>query len=221
VDGNVARVFARLFAIEDDVREAKGTAKLWRLAEELVHAGDPGAWNQALMELGATVCTPREPRCLLCPARDLCRGRAMGIERELPRMKPKTRARVERRWALVATRGAAVLLGQRHAELRFGGMWEPPSVVRGEGETEAEGAERLARLTGAKLGKMAGAGEVTHVLSHRRLEIEVLSAPIVRGGAQASDGSEYVRFELVDPQGLASRGISALARKILVLAKVR
>ena len=137
VDGNVARVFARLFAIDDDVRSARGIARLWALAEELVDAGDPGSWNQALMELGATVCVPRDPRCLVCPVREACRGRELGLERELPRMKAKRKPRLQRRWALVARRGSSVLLGQRNPDGRFGGLWEPPSIdVNSEDERE-------------------------------------------------------------------------------------
>jgi A/G-specific adenine glycosylase len=225
VDGNVARVFARLFAIEDDVREAKGARRLWALAEQLVCREDPGGWNQALMELGATVCVPRDPRCLVCPVRAACAARARGIERELPRMKAKAKPRLERRWALVATSGASVLLAQRRADVRFGGMWEPPSIVREEGEEEPSATDRLARLTGAKMGEVALAGEVTHVLSHRRLEVAVLRAKLgsrsfaAGGGAPSPGHDEYSRFELVDPARLTGRGVSTLARKILGVIK--
>jgi A/G-specific adenine glycosylase len=234
VDGNVARVFARLFAIEDDVREAKGIARLWALAEELVHPGDPGAWNQALMELGATICVPREPRCLVCPVRAACRAHALGLARDLPRLKAKTKPKVQRRWAVVATRGVAVLLGQRHPDVRFGGLWEPPSLDVRDGvgdedtgvdakETTREATARLAALTGAKLSNVALAGEVTHVLSHRRLEVTVLRATISAPPQAktrhepASDG-EYARFELVSPEQLSARGVATLARKILAAA---
>ncbi len=242
VDGNVARVFARLFAVEDDVRGTKGLARLWALAEALVHAGDPGAWNQALMELGATVCVPREPRCPVCPVREVCRARALGLERQLPRVKAKTKPRLERRWALVALEAArapsqdgdAVLLGQRRADVRFGGMWEPPSVdVREEGpdvETCEEAVARFGVLTGVKVTNVRVAGHVTHVLSHRRLEVTVLRAElarapsVLRSAGRSLDGlssrglegtGEYARFEVVPLAKLADRGVATLARKIL------
>src|ERR1700678_2232545 len=87
VDGNVARVLARLFAVEQDVKSAAGAAHMWRLAEDLLPDGDrdPGDWNQSLMELGATVCVPREPKCDACPVRDLCLARERGIAGRLPR----------------------------------------------------------------------------------------------------------------------------------------
>lgn len=219
VDGNVARVLARLFAIEDDVRSTGGVARLWDLAGELVHRRDPGGWNQALMELGATVCVPREPRCLVCPVREACRGRALGLEGELPRAKAKAKPRIQRRWALIARTGASLLMGQRRPDVRFGGMWEPPSIdALAEGkETERESAARLADLVGVKLGEVARAGDVTHVLSHRRLEIAVLRAALLRPreGGWAADGEEYARFEVLSPERFAERGIATLARKIL------
>jgi A/G-specific adenine glycosylase len=218
VDGNVARVFARLFAIEEDVRSTKGIARLWALAEELVDAGDPGAWNQALMELGATVCTPRDPRCLLCPVQTLCRARALGKERELPHMKAKAKPREQRRWALVATKRDAVLLGQRRADLRFGGLWEPPTLDAIESdESDAEAAERLASVASVNIRNLRRAPDVTHVLSHRRLEIAVLRAELVPLPATRAPVSsdEYTQFALVDPRELHDRGVSTLAQKLL------
>jgi A/G-specific adenine glycosylase len=223
VDGNVARVFARLFAIDEDVRTTKGIARLWELAESLVNAADPGAWNQALMELGATVCTPRDPRCLLCPVQSLCGARASGTEHELPRLKPKTKPRVQKRCALVATKGDAVLLGQRRADLRFGGLWEPPTLDALEiEEADVDAADRLAALAHAKVRDVTRAPDVTHVLSHRRLEVAVLRAQLVRAPAtneknpNAPDpAGEYTQFALVDPRHLDDRGVSTLAQKLL------
>ena len=89
VDGNVARVLARIFAVNDDLRKPAGIAKIWKIAEELVPKKNPGDHNQALMELGATICTPRAPRCLLCPVNDLCEARKRGLENDLPIMGAK------------------------------------------------------------------------------------------------------------------------------------
>jgi A/G-specific adenine glycosylase len=91
VDGNVARVLARLFAVEEDVKSAAGAARVWAIAERLVGAVQepPGEWNQALMELGATVCVPRAPLCAVCPVAPWCAARSLGIAAELPRVSPK------------------------------------------------------------------------------------------------------------------------------------
>ncbi len=230
VDGNVARVLARVFAMGDDVKSARGTARLWALATALVHGEDPGAWNQALMELGATVCAPREPRCLLCPIHAECTGRARGLERELPRAAPKAKPRVQARWAVVATRadegGGAVLLARRARDARFGGLWEPPSIDREPDESEADDADargaiaRLRALTGARFRDVERAGDVVHVLSHRRLETAVLRATLVSLGPPRFDKSDYEEVEVVPVATLASRGVSTLARKILDAANV-
>jgi A/G-specific adenine glycosylase len=214
VDGNVARVLSRLFAVADDVRGGAGLAKIWQLADELVDARDPGAWNQALMELGATVCLPREPRCVACPAEDVCLARARGVERDLPRLKAKPKPILEVRVAMVALLGERVLLARRRTEGRFGGMWEPPSVVAAD-ET------RLRALVGTKLGRVERLGEIVHVLSHRRLEVTVLRARMARAPRpRAPEGGDYDRLELVEACDLAGRGTTTLARKILAAAGV-
>jgi A/G-specific adenine glycosylase len=214
VDGNVARVLSRLFAIEDDLRAGAGLARVWSVAERLVSGlapdDDPGAWNQALMELGATICTPRDPRCLVCPAREACAARARGIERDLPRLKPKPKPKAEARVAVVAAARGRVLLARRRADGRFGGMWEPPSVVG----TDARALEQVS----GPLRALEEAGEVRHVLSHRRLEVRVFTAKVARAPRRAR--GEYDAIELVELDRLEARGMTTLARKILRLARI-
>ena len=228
VDGNVARVFARLFAIEEDVRSTKGIARLWSLAEALVAERDPGAWNQALMELGATTCLPKNPRCLFCPVRTDCDARAQGKESLLPLLAPKAKPKLVRRLALVATSGGKVLLGRRRAEGLFGGLWEPPLLDADDGG-DARG--RFEALVSRRLGPLERLGDVTHVLSHRRLEIEVLGGSLEKGrGARIpltraapapreTDG-EYEAFDLIETDAFGTLGLATLARKVLARAKV-
>ena len=214
VDGNVARVIARLFAIGEDVRGGAGLAKVWRIAGELVTVRDPGAWNQALMELGATVCVPREPRCDACPLRGACAARARGLAGELPRLKAKTKPIEEARIALVATYRGRVLLARRRDDARFGGMWEPPGRI-------GAGTGALRGLGGAALEGARVLGRITHVLSHRRLEVTVIGARLARAPSSAPlRGGEYDRRALVAEGDLATLGLSTLARKILRLAKI-
>ncbi|HEX4546183.1 MAG TPA: A/G-specific adenine glycosylase [Candidatus Acidoferrum sp.] len=94
LDGNVARVLARLGAIRGDLRESKRWQKLQENADALLDAESPGDWNQAMMELGATLCTPKSPQCLLCPVAQFCEGRKLGLAALLPE-KQKKRASVE------------------------------------------------------------------------------------------------------------------------------
>ena len=94
LDGNVARVLARLGAIRGDLRESRQWKGLQKRADELLEPKSPGDWNQEMMELGATLCTPNSPQCLLCPVAQFCEGRKLGIAESLPE-KRKKRATVE------------------------------------------------------------------------------------------------------------------------------
>jgi A/G-specific adenine glycosylase len=107
VEGNVARVVARLEALRGDLREGSRWESLQRTADHLLSPEAPGNWNQAMMELGATICTPREPQCLLCPVANFCRARKLGIQELIPE-KRKKRATVG---VLLA---AAVLVDERN-----------------------------------------------------------------------------------------------------------
>src|SRR6266851_1906591 len=103
LDGNVARVLARIFAVRGDLRDAKRWQGLQKQADALLDPQSPGDWNQAMMELGATLCTPRAPQCLLCPVAQFCRARKLGLAESLPAARKK-RATVE------ITLASAVLL---------------------------------------------------------------------------------------------------------------
>jgi A/G-specific adenine glycosylase len=218
VDGNVARVLARLFAVEEDVKTTGGAATVWALAEALIPGegeGDPGDWNQALMELGATVCVPREPLCGACPVRARCEGHRRGIASTLPRTSPKRPPVAVRRVAIVLASESAVLLARRRTDLLFGGMWEPPA---------ADGAmEALAARLAIDPGALEPAGEVVHVLSHRRMQIAVARAPLARWPCRKRwplPGPEYDAVELVPLADFARRPHATLARKVLAVADV-
>ncbi len=137
VDGNVARVLSRLFALPGGPGEAAWEKRLWTLAEALVPAADPSAFNQGLMELGATVCTPRAPRCESCPLARFCKAHAQRREEEYPPV--KKRAKIERveRWVLLAVRprDGAVWMRRRGDDEHNAGQWEAPLVAPAEGDT--------------------------------------------------------------------------------------
>jgi A/G-specific adenine glycosylase len=119
LDGNVARVLARLGAIRGDLRDAQRWQALQKSADHLLDPKSPSDWNQGMMELGAMICTPRSPRCLLCPVSKFCRARQLGLAESLPE-KRKTRARME------ITLAAAVLLDRRGRTL----LLPPPHASR-------------------------------------------------------------------------------------------
>jgi A/G-specific adenine glycosylase len=210
VDGNVARVLARLFALRCDVRSPAGAREVWALAADLVPESRPGRHNEALMELGAMVCLPREPRCETCPLRDLCAARLEGVERELPIAKKKKPPREVALLALVTRRGKRVLLGRRRPGGLFGGLWEPP-MVEGEG-TVAAGS--LSALLGVTVREMTRVAEQTHVLTHRRLRITVATADIE--DEPTPSGTTYDCLAWKGTSELSSLAMSSLARKVLL-----
>jgi A/G-specific adenine glycosylase len=215
VDGNVARVVARLFGVGDDLRKPKGIARVWSIAETILVRDQAGAWNQALMELGATVCTPRAPRCLLCPLAVECVARATGREEALPVMTRKRAPLLQRRVALAVQSGdEEVLLARRSARGIFASMWEIPSIEVGEGESGAAAAERLAVSVGVTLDRMEACGDVVHVLTHRRLEVAVLRGRLIRTRTPALH-AEYTAVELMSRDEGAARTKSAYGRKLM------
>jgi len=215
VDGNVGRVLARLFAVEEDVKSAAGAARVWAIAEQLVaHVTEPaGDWNQALMELGATLCTPRDPRCASCPVSASCHGLALGIAAELPRMAPKRKPMAVRRTALVLASSSHVVVARRRGAALFGGLWEPPTV-------DGDDPGPLAAVLGVDAARLRSCGRIVHVLSHRRMDIAVCTGPIGRRSRWAVPGSEYDAIEAVPLGAILSRPHATLARKILGAAGV-
>ena len=158
VDGNVARVFARIFAIRADVRSPRTMKSLWQLAEELLPDSNPGQFNQALMELGALVCTPANPRCDVCPMRRVCRARALGLVGQLPNRGNKPRAiRVVANAAMIR-RGGKILLQRRPQLGLLANFWELPKAD-----------EQLFHI-GRQL------CEVRHTITHHRIAMRVLES---------------------------------------------
>jgi A/G-specific adenine glycosylase len=212
VDGNVARVLARIFALTCDVRTPAGMKEMWALARELVPQKDPGKFNESLMELGATVCVPGEPRCGECPVRDICDAHARGLSAELPVAKKKKAPREIDMVALVARRGARYLLGQRRAAGLFGGLWEPPML---ELARDARPEAPFRSLLGSGLTDLEIKGEQTHVLTHRKIHVTIATADL-SDEPKASGGGVYDRFDWREASELGSLGMSSLARKILL-----
>lgn len=126
VDGNVARVLARLFGIRENVKSVRGQARLWKLAAVLVPAKQPGKFNEALMELGATVCTPQQPRCGECPVRKRCIAFRRNIVHRLPNLDVRPKSRLVRQRALLIWRDGRVLIRRRPPNGLLGGFWEFP-----------------------------------------------------------------------------------------------
>ncbi|WP_437900967.1 A/G-specific adenine glycosylase [Sorangium sp. So ce124] len=219
VDGNVARVLSRIEGIDDDIRSASGTRKLWSTAERLVRGAPssvhPGRFNQALMELGATVCTPRNPRCDACPVDGACVARATGRQTDLPVIAPKRDVPAVAMVAAVVRSGDRVLFVRRAEGGLFGGLWEPPMV---EARALAD-ARALLELVGvARDAPLREIGRVRHILTHRRLDVTVARAEVAAPWRfRAKLASPYEKAAWLDP-GALDIGVSKLARKVLSAA---
>ncbi len=128
VDGNVLRVIARLFAIDAPVDKPAGRRAVEAIAAELSDCDTPGQWNQAVMELGALVCTPRSPACGACPGSSLCLARAAGRAGELPALSPK-RPPAEEEWLVAVLLAPGGVLMQRRPERgMLASMWQFPML---------------------------------------------------------------------------------------------
>lgn len=206
VDGNVARVLARVLSLETPLGERETERTLWREAAQLAAGERPGALNQALMELGARVCTPVGPRCGECPLAEVCRARRDGRAAELPVPAPKKPPKPVRLVALLARDVRARLWLERGGGALFGGLWGFP--LR-EG-AEREHARELARRSGLSGELGARLGSVKHVLTHRALQVEVFA---MRAARAAPDSP----LRAVSEQEFGTLGIAKLTRKILAL----
>ncbi|HKF70937.1 MAG TPA: A/G-specific adenine glycosylase [Stellaceae bacterium] len=171
VDGNVERVVARLFAVEAPLPAAK--AELRHLTGTLVPDRRAGDFAQALMDLGAAVCTPRAPRCILCPIGDSCRGRGLGLAETLPRRRAKAARPTRRGIAFWAVRpDGSVLLRRRPEQGLLGGMVEVPSTEWQE-KAISESAARKEAPVRASWVRLPGT--VRHAFTHFNLELAVLA----------------------------------------------
>ena len=200
VDGNVERVTARLFAVEKPLPGAR--RELAALAGQLTPPARAGDFAHAMMDLGATICTPRSPACVICPLSEPCAARAAGIAAEPPRRAPKAPRPVRGGDVWVASDAASLLVERRPARGLLGGtLGFPTAGWDGTGDGSSEGAPFAAdwRL----------AGEVRHVFTHFELRLRVLAAPL---SGNPSRGFLLARQDF-DPATL-----SGLMRKVWALA---
>ena len=176
LDGNVIRVLARVHGIRANVRTSPVRERLWKLATELVEAApqNPGHLNQAVMELGATVCVPKTPRCLECPARKICRGYIQGVAARLPNLGTRVPATSRKFFAFVTERKGKYLVRQRSAGLVNAHLWEFPNT---ESISGVPGASAAADLLGLKL---SGGGTpwmtIKHSITRYRITMDVYDA---------------------------------------------
>jgi len=179
VDGNVVRVLCRLFALRGDPAKAPLKQELWRRARELVVASDPSAFNQSLMELGATICTPTSPRCPECPVAEQCRALAQGVARELPQLAKRKAPTEVRTAAAYVRRGDSVLLRQMPADApRWAGLWVLPFTELSATEPPSVGALRALTEMGLESTAQATLREARHTITRFRITLSVVACTL-------------------------------------------
>lgn len=210
LDGNLRRVFARLFDVSEFADSPAGEKILWELAAQNLPKGQAGDYSQALMDLGATICLPKNPRCLLCPLMELCKARENGTQELRPVLKPKKGTPQYIHAAAVIVKRGRVLLSQRPADGLLGGMWEFPNT-RVDEDPARELTKALKSTTNLRVKRGEALGLVEHAYSHFKVIVhpffcEAISIP-------KSRNLKWVKLgELEDyPMGKVERQI---ARKI-------
>lgn len=213
VDGNVERVVARLFAVRSALPGAK--TELKRAAATLTPDERPGDFAQAMMDLGATICTPKRPSCLMCPLQSDCAARALGIEAALPARSEKAERPIRRGVAFVAVReDSHILLRRRPTAGLLGGMLEVPSTDWIEDWVSAEEALRSAPVRG-NWGPVLGS--VGHTFTHFKLELMVYRT-VVPNDCALNLWAEPGRCRWVHRRALHAAALPSLMHKVIAHA---
>ena len=222
VEANSRRVLARLLALTEDLATARAQARLWEAAAGLVPPTGAGDFNQALMELGALICTPRTPRCLLCPVEGFCEARRLGVEGDIPRPTPRPAPKEVAEACAVVVRGGRLLLVRRAGPGLWAGFWEFPTVHR-------EGPDPAGRSAGSPLGLEGGVERLTGVpiavaglvtsltygVTRYRVRLDAFAATALPGPAEPTPGPGMSAAGWFAIDDLAGLTFSAAGRKLV------
>ncbi len=199
LDGNVRRVLSRLLALADDPRAAATRRLLWQAVRELLPPGRAGDFNEALMDLGSTVCLPRTPRCGLCPLRELCQGYATDDPDAFP--PPLRRAAIPHRTvtAGVIWRGEHLLIAQRPLDGLLGGLWEFPGGKLDPGETLPECLRReLSEEMDIEVAVGDELAVIDHTFTHFSLTLHAFECQYLSAGNPQTIGVRDWRWVAVN-----------------------
>jgi A/G-specific adenine glycosylase len=224
LDGNVARVLARIFAVRGDLRDTKRWRSLQESANALLDPRSPGDWNQAVMELGATLCTPRSPQCLLCPVAQFCQARKLGLADSLParRKKRATENFVLAAAILLDPRGRALLLpppvlpkgkaAHERVSTLVSKLWHFPTItVRADpaAELQAHLNEVLPRSFTKQPLRLEPLPSARHAVTHHAITLQPFRVTVTQ--LPRVPGAKTIPLsDVISPSSLA---ISSLTRK--------
>lgn len=213
VDGNVLRVMARFLGIKEPIDDARVKREIQAAVDRAISRQRPGDFNQALMELGATVCTPQRPGCGACPLQAACWAHAHGHSTRLPVRKPRVKVERSRRAVGVVERDGKILLLKRPPEGLLAGMWE---FLNLETDPDVAGEALLAKaqeLSGTDELTLVYAGRVIHRFSHIEWEIDAYYLGAWSGGVEER-APEQPASEWVSRDELAERPLPRVMQKV-------
>lgn len=212
IDGNTTRVIARLQAYQADPTRGDGPATIRRWAEALVPSRDPGAFNQALMELGARICLPRNPSCPECPVKGSCRGRKMGVASSIP-PPARQRSRPVREVCAAIRRKGRVLLARRPEAGLLGGLWELPGGEVADSLGDEEALRGLVMgLVGLEVRVGPRLARIRHSIMDRRIRGAAYDCRIARGRVRSKT---YQAFRWMTPSEIPGLPLTGATRKYL------
>ncbi len=214
LDGNIRRVLARCFNVTEPARSPAGERRLWQLASQLLPAGQAGDFNQALMDLGATVCTPRAPACEGCPLKEICQARLLGVQEERPVVESRPSIPEYTVTAAVIQRETQVLIAQRQANGLLGGLWEFPGGKLQPGEDLANCLQREIREElDAEIHVGGSLGVYRHAYTHFRVTLHAFACRLANGNQPQNLEHSDLRWVMIEdlknyPMGKIDRQIA-------------
>jgi len=195
LDGNIRRVLARVFDVTEPARSTAGERILWQLAEEQLPPGAAGAYNQALMDLGATICTPSTPDCSNCPVADLCQAYALGIQEQRPVTKPKASIPHYTVTAAVIQHNRKIFVAQRPSKGLLGNMWEFPGGKIKPGESLRDCLKReICEELGAEITVGKPFGIYDHAYTHFKITLHAFECQFVDGETPIAHEHNDIRW---------------------------
>jgi A/G-specific adenine glycosylase len=191
LDANLRRVFSRVFNVAQPADSTAGEDILWELAETHLPKGQAGDYNQALMDLGATICVVKKPRCLLCPIQEICLANQLGVQEQRPVLKIKAEISHYTVTAAVIQKNGKVLLAKRPSKGLLGGMWEFPG---GKVERDETLEDCLTREIREELDAIISVGEpfgiYKHAYTHFRITLHAFFCELIEGEPKAIEAAE-------------------------------
>jgi len=208
LDGNVKRVLARHHGVEGWPGEKRVEARLWELSSAHVPAGQAAAYTQAIMDLGATLCTRIRPRCEDCPVTLTCRARMLGLQEELPTRRPARSLPVKSTvFAMVQNRAGQILLQRRPESGIWGGLWSFP-----ECPPETDVVDWISDRFGSEVELVTRARSLRHTFTHFHLDIVPVHLLLRRDDLGVRD---QVAVQWMSPESATGMGLAAPVRKLI------